>query len=132
MSSLVTSPRSDADIFSEEVMASPYAVFRELRDAGPVVYLERFDVFAVARYEEARHVLGDWESFSSADIALNKQFNDLIGQGILRADPRCTTNSAVSWPTAWLPGLCAIWHPDCLVGLRTSSAASWRGARLTP
>ncbi|MER6959922.1 cytochrome P450 [Streptomyces sp. NPDC000618] len=68
-------------------MADPYAVFRELRDAGPVVYLERSDVYAVARYEQARQVLGDWESFSSADVALNEQFNHYIGDGILRADP---------------------------------------------
>lgn len=87
MPSLATSPRSDADIFSENVMADPYPVYRELRDAGPVVHLERSDVFAVARYEEARQVLGDWESFSSADVALNEQFNQYIGDGILRADP---------------------------------------------
>lgn len=87
MPSLATSPRSDADIFSEKVMADPYPVYRELRDAGPVVHLERSDVFAVARYEEARQVLGDWESFSSADVALNEQFNQYIGDGILRADP---------------------------------------------
>ncbi|MGN9821545.1 hypothetical protein ACTMUQ_40280 [Streptomyces sp. SD11] len=59
MPSLVTSPWSDADIFSERVMADPYAVYRALRDAGPVVYLEQSDVFAVARYEQARQVLGD-------------------------------------------------------------------------
>jgi len=68
-------------------MSDPYPVFRELRDAGPVVYLDRHDVFAVARYQEARQVLGDWKSFSSADIALNKQFNEYVGQGIIRADP---------------------------------------------
>ncbi|KUN58969.1 hypothetical protein AQJ46_42420 [Streptomyces canus] len=68
-------------------MADPYPVYRALRDAGPVVYLEHSDVFAVARYEEARRVLGDWEAFSSADVALNEQFNHYIGDGILRADP---------------------------------------------
>ena len=85
--SLATVAHSDVDLFSEEVMSDPYPVFRELRDAGPVVYLDRHDVFAVARYQEARQVLGDWKSFSSADIALNKQFNEYVGQGIIRADP---------------------------------------------
>ncbi|WP_051182103.1 cytochrome P450 [Nocardia vinacea] len=85
--SLAAIPISDIDIFSEEVMSNPYPVFRTLRDAGPIVYLSRHDVFAVARYQEARHVLGDWKSFSSADIALNKQFNEYIGEGIIRADP---------------------------------------------
>ncbi|MBU3067768.1 cytochrome P450 [Nocardia sp. NEAU-G5] len=82
-----TIPHFDVDLFSEEVMAAPYSEFRALRDAGPVVYLDRHDVFAVARYREVRHVLGEWEAFSSVDISLNKPFNDYIGEGIIRADP---------------------------------------------
>ncbi|MFD6357653.1 cytochrome P450 [Nocardia tengchongensis] len=80
-------PRSDVDLFSEAVMAAPYSQFRALRDAGPVVYLDRHDVFAVARYQEIRHVLREWKAFSSADISLNKPFNDYIAEGIIRADP---------------------------------------------
>jgi cytochrome P450 len=80
-------PRSDVDLFAEEVMADPYRLFRELREAGPVIYLSRFDLWAVTRYAPARHVLGDWQSFSSADLALNEQFNSYIGDGIIRAAP---------------------------------------------
>jgi cytochrome P450 len=82
-----TIPRSDVDLFTEEVMADPYPVFRQLRDTGPVVHMDRFDVWAIPRYAEARHVLGDWQSFSSADVALNDQFNQYIGDGIIRAAP---------------------------------------------
>jgi cytochrome P450 len=82
-----TIPHSAVDVFSEEVMADPYPVFRGLREAGPVVYLEQFDVFAVPRYQQCREVLGNWESFSSADIALNPQFSQYVGDGILRSDP---------------------------------------------
>jgi cytochrome P450 len=87
MSTLTTAPRSNVDLFSEKVMAAPYEIYRELRDLGPAVYLERFDVFAVPRYEHARYVLGDWESFSSADIAFNQPFNDRLDGSILSADP---------------------------------------------
>jgi cytochrome P450 len=87
MQALTTTPRSEVDLFSEEVIAAPYEVYRELRDLGPVVYLERFEVFAVPRYEQARQVLGDWESFSSADIAFNQPFNDRLDGSILSADP---------------------------------------------
>ena len=80
-------PVSAVDLFSEEVMADPYPVFGDLRDAGPVVYLEQFDVYAIARYQQAREVLGNWEAFPSADIALNPQFNQYVGDGIIRADP---------------------------------------------
>lgn len=82
-----TIPRSDVDLFCDEVMDDPYPVFRELRDAGPVVYLDRLDVWAITRYAEARRVLGDWQFFSSADLALNEQFNVYIGDGIIRSAP---------------------------------------------
>jgi cytochrome P450 len=82
-----TIPRSDVDLFTDEVMADPYPVFRQLRDMGPVVHLGRLDVWAIPRFAEARHVLGDWQSFSSADVALNEQFNQYIGDGIIRSSP---------------------------------------------
>jgi cytochrome P450 len=88
MQSIAATPQSDVDIFSEDVMAAPYPVFRQLRDAGPIVHLDRFGVYAVPRYQQARHVLGDWESFSSADIALNNDFNAYMSDfSILRSDP---------------------------------------------
>lgn len=82
-----TIPRSDADLFTTEFMADPYPAFQQLRDAGALVYLDRFDVWAVTRFAEARHVLGDWESFSSADLALNEQMNQYLGEAIIRSAP---------------------------------------------
>lgn len=79
--------QSDVDLFSEECMAAPYGTYQDLRRMGPVVYLPRHDVYAVARYAEAREVLGNWKQFSSADISLTQQFNEYIGQGVIRADP---------------------------------------------
>ncbi|MGV0037102.1 cytochrome P450 [Mycobacterium colombiense] len=82
-----TIPRSDIDLFADDVMSDPYTVFRELRDTGPVVYLDRFDVWAVTHFAQARQVLGDWNSFSSRDLALNEQFNSYVGDGIIRSAP---------------------------------------------
>lgn len=82
-----TMPRSDVDLFADDVMNDPYPIYRQLRDAGPVVYLEALDAWAVPRYEQARHVLGNWEAFPSADIALNDQFNQYVGEGVIRAAP---------------------------------------------
>lgn len=81
-------PRSDIDLFSDEVMAAPYEVYRELRDAGPIVYLNRIDAYAIPRYEQAREVLGDWKSFSSSDVAFNEAAKKFISdRGVIRADP---------------------------------------------
>src|SRR3954467_2455283 len=38
----------------------------ELREAGPVVYLNRYDTYAFARYAEVHAALVDWQELSSA------------------------------------------------------------------
>jgi hypothetical protein len=37
-----------------------------LRDAGPVAYLPRYDLFAIARYAHVQAALTNWQDFSSA------------------------------------------------------------------
>ena len=43
-------PTSDVDPFSHEVLEDPLPMHAELREAGPVVHLSRYDVYAFARY----------------------------------------------------------------------------------
>lgn len=56
----------DVDPFSQPFFDDPFGDHAALRDAGPVVYLPRHDVFAVARYDDVRAMLLDWGNFSSA------------------------------------------------------------------
>ncbi|MEH0449668.1 cytochrome P450 [Streptomyces sp. B21-102] len=58
-------PVSDADPFAAEHLASPEPLHRTLREAGPVVHLSRYDVYAIARYREVRAALVDWQHFQS-------------------------------------------------------------------
>jgi hypothetical protein len=58
--------RSAVDPFSDGFLADPFPPLAELRDAGPVVYLERYGVFAVARHEQVSSVLRNPQAFSSA------------------------------------------------------------------
>lgn len=53
------------DPFSEEVLLDPYPFFEELRSAGPVAYLEAWDIYAVGRHAEAEVVASDYERFHS-------------------------------------------------------------------
>ena len=62
----VAYPRSQIDPFSDEFLADPFPALARLRDAGPVVYLERYGVFAVARHEQVQAVLKKPGVFSSA------------------------------------------------------------------
>ncbi len=59
-------PTSDVDPFSHEVLEDPLPVHAELREAGPVVHLDRYDVYALARYAEVHAALVDWQQFQSA------------------------------------------------------------------
>ncbi len=59
-------PASDIDPFCTEFFDDPYPAHAVLRDAGPVVYLSRYDIHAVARYDDVRAMLMDWDSYTSA------------------------------------------------------------------
>ncbi len=58
-------PIITADPFSLENLMEPHELHEQIREAGPVVYLEAYDVWAMARYEEVNASLKDYETFSS-------------------------------------------------------------------
>jgi 4-methoxybenzoate monooxygenase (O-demethylating) len=65
-------PVSSIDPFSAEFLADPWPWHEELREAGPVVWLERYGVWAMTRYDEVHAALLDWETFcSSAGVGLS-------------------------------------------------------------
>lgn len=68
MTAIVTQPRvtSDLDPFSPEFRADPFSCYAQLRALGPVVWLERYRTWVVARYEQVHQVLTDWRRFSNA------------------------------------------------------------------
>jgi cytochrome P450 len=59
-------PALDIDPFSDAFLADPYPFHEVLREAGPVVWLERYGIFATARHAEVQSALQDWSTFSSA------------------------------------------------------------------
>lgn len=65
-------PASSAiDPFSPDYFRDPYPFHAQLRDAGPVVWLEKWGVWAVARFEQVQAVLGDWRTYcSSAGVGI--------------------------------------------------------------
>lgn len=54
------------DPFSDEFLTDPLPFHAMLRDAAPVVHLEKYDVYAMARYEQVHAALVDWQTFQSA------------------------------------------------------------------
>src|SRR5579872_6133662 len=59
-------PVSDVDPFCREFFEDPFPAHAELREAGPVVRLPRYGVWAVARWQEVHAVLNDWRTFCSS------------------------------------------------------------------
>ncbi|NMH93449.1 cytochrome P450, partial [Pseudonocardia bannensis] len=59
-------PAGDLDPFSREFLDDPYPAHAALRDAGPVVRLERYGIWASARHAQVRSALLDPEAFCSA------------------------------------------------------------------
>jgi len=50
-------PISDVDPFSSDFFENPFAAHEELREAGPVVRLSRYGVWAAAGYQEVHAIL---------------------------------------------------------------------------
>jgi 4-methoxybenzoate monooxygenase (O-demethylating) len=57
---------SDLDPFTPQVLADPFELHQTLRDLGPVVWIQKYDVYAFARHAEVHAALNDPASFSSA------------------------------------------------------------------
>src|SRR5688572_22156336 len=59
-------PHCSLDPFDDVFLANPYRGYAELRDAGPVVALDRYGVVALARHAEVHGALLDHDAFSSS------------------------------------------------------------------
>jgi cytochrome P450 len=84
-------PSLDLDPFSIEFFENPHPVHEVLRQAGPVVRLDKWNIFGVARYAEVHAVLNDPQTFCSSrgvglsDFAREKPWRPQ--SIILEADP---------------------------------------------
>jgi 4-methoxybenzoate monooxygenase (O-demethylating) len=56
---------ADFDMFSGEAIRDPQRYDGMIREAGPVVYFPRYDVWATGRHEHIETMMRDWKTFSS-------------------------------------------------------------------
>jgi hypothetical protein len=72
MDTTVDRPVSTIDPFSQGFLRDPYPHHDSLREAGPVVWLEQYGIWAMARHQEVRDALTDWQTYcSSAGVGLS-------------------------------------------------------------
>ena len=90
-------PHLAVDPFSIEFFDDPYPTHALLREAGPLVYLDKWSVYGVARYAEVHVVLNDPMTFCSSrgvglsDFAKEKPWRP--PSLILEADPPAHTRT---------------------------------------
>jgi cytochrome P450 len=60
---------SESDVYYDpydfEIDTDPYPVWKRLRDEAPLYYNEKYDFFALSRYEDVDRGLLDWETYRS-------------------------------------------------------------------
>src|SRR6266566_5542524 len=66
MSAIVERAVSTIDPFSHAFLENPYPHHENLREAGAVVWLEQYGIWAMARHQEVRDALTDWQTYCSA------------------------------------------------------------------
>ncbi len=72
MDTLVERPVSSVDPFSHAFLENPYPHHEAMREAGPVVWLEHYGIWAMARHQEVRDALTDWQTYcSGAGVGLS-------------------------------------------------------------
>ena len=69
-------PVSEIDPYADEALIDPWNLYRELRDLGTAVWLTRYRMFALTRYESVVRALKDPSTFSSASgVMMNDEMN---------------------------------------------------------
>ncbi|MGJ4939993.1 cytochrome P450 [Bradyrhizobium sp. HKCCYLS1011] len=90
-------PHLDIDPFSIAFFDDPYPAHDAMREAGPVIYLDRWNVYGVARYAEVYAVLNDPQTFcSSRGVGLSDFAKETPWRPpslILEADPPAHTRT---------------------------------------
>jgi len=54
------------DPYDFEIDSDPYPLWRRMRDEAPLYYNDRYDFYALSRYDDVDKAMLDWETYSSA------------------------------------------------------------------
>jgi cytochrome P450 len=88
----MTATESDVyyDPFDFEIDTDPYPIWKRLRDERPLYYNERYDFYALSRFEDVERSLVDWRTYSSARgtvLELTKSGVEIPRGSIIFEDP---------------------------------------------
>ena len=78
------------DPYDFDIDADPYPVWKRLRDEAPLYYNEKYDFFAVSRFDDVERCSVDWRTYSPAKgsvLEIIKQDVEIPPGSILFEDP---------------------------------------------
>jgi len=85
---------TDAEVYYDpydfEIDTDPYPVWRRLREERPLYYNERYDFYALSRFDDVERCLVDWGAYISSRgtvLELIKSGMDIPGGSIIFEDP---------------------------------------------
>jgi len=89
---------NEADLYYDpydfEIDSDPYPIWRRLREEAPLYHNEKYDFFALSRFDDVEAALKDWKTYSSAKgtlIELIKADIDMPPGSIIFEDPPAHT-----------------------------------------
>ena len=86
------------DPYDFDIDADPYPVWKRLRDEAPLYYNEKYDFYAVSRFDDVERCSVDWRTYLSGKgsvLEMIKQgIDDPAGQHPVRGSARRTTCTA--------------------------------------
>ncbi len=85
-----TEPAVYYDPFDFEIDTDPYPVWKRLREERPLYYNERYDFYALSRFDDVERALVDWRTYSSVKgtlLELIKSGMDIPRGSIIFEDP---------------------------------------------
>jgi cytochrome P450 len=101
--SIGTSRVMEYDPFSQEFQADPFPVYRWMRDEAPVFYSEKWNWWALSRFEDVRAAATDPQTFLSYEgIDIDDTAKDQAGVGVLSS---CAEGTCGTCETAVLGGV---------------------------
>jgi cytochrome P450 len=85
--STVRAPTSTLDPYADQSLLNPWPLYRELREMGHAVWLEKYAIFALTRYDVVVKALRDSETFpSSFGVMMNDDMNQVLRGNTLCSD----------------------------------------------
>ena len=80
-------PVSQLDPYSDDALVEPWQTYTALQDMGSAVWLAKYEMFALTRYDSVVRALKDASAFSSASgVMMNDKMNEVLRGNTLCSD----------------------------------------------